>query len=193
MKSYHLNTLAAAIAILLCTLPTQAQYSDAGSRPVATAVQQTKQTKGKVRIAGRVIDASLDGVGGAMVKVKSGKKIEAYALTEEDGAYELSVPAALKATGEVEISSMGFATLTLPLAELTKQPNIVLTREVSQLDEFTVKGKSTKVKHPDWLANAVIYEANLRQASADRNLLGLAKRLPELRPDADWLRRLRHP
>ena len=38
-----------------------------------------------------------------------------------------------------------------------------------------------EVPAPDWMANAVIYEANLRQGTADRNLKGLQKELPRLK------------
>lgn len=34
---------------------------------------------------------------------------------------------------------------------------------------------------PEWMANAVIYEANLRQGTAERNLKGLQKELPRLK------------
>lgn len=112
---------------------------------------------GKVKIEGRVIDSSLDGVAGAMVKGKIGKKIEAYALTGEDGEYLLSVPDSMMKSGTVEISSMGFAPRTFTLAELAKNPVVELTREVTQLEEFTIKEKGTKVKRPGWLANATIY------------------------------------
>ncbi|MBD5370529.1 MAG: alpha-amylase [Bacteroides sp.] len=43
---------------------------------------------------------------------------------------------------------------------------------------------------PDWMENAVIYEANLRQGTAERNLKGLQKRLPALKDlgvDIVWL------
>ena len=43
---------------------------------------------------------------------------------------------------------------------------------------------------PDWIENAVIYEANLRQGTSERNLKGLQKRLPALKDlgvDIVWL------
>ena len=43
---------------------------------------------------------------------------------------------------------------------------------------------------PEWINNAVIYEANLRQGTPDRNLKGLQKELPRLRDlgiDIIWL------
>ena len=43
---------------------------------------------------------------------------------------------------------------------------------------------------PDWMANAVIYEANLRQGTPERNLKGLQKELPRLKDlgvDIIWL------
>lgn len=43
---------------------------------------------------------------------------------------------------------------------------------------------------PDWMGNAVIYEANLRQGSAERSFKGLQKELPRLRDlgvDIIWL------
>ena len=43
---------------------------------------------------------------------------------------------------------------------------------------------------PDWIQNAVIYEANLRQGTAERNLKGLQKELPRLQKlgvDIIWL------
>lgn len=156
MKPYNFHIIAYVIASLLWAVPVQAEPTEAELRLVATA------SNGIVRIAGRVSDASGEGVEAAMVKGKSGKKVEAYALTDEDGRYELKVPDALMAGGTVEISSMGFATLTLPLADLAKQPDVVLDQSVSELADFTVKGKGTKVRRPDWLKNAVIYEANLR-------------------------------
>ncbi len=44
--------------------------------------------------------------------------------------------------------------------------------------------------NPEWIENAVIYEANLRQGTAERNLKGLQKRLPQLKDlgvDIIWL------
>ncbi|MDE5773096.1 MAG: alpha-amylase, partial [Muribaculaceae bacterium] len=44
--------------------------------------------------------------------------------------------------------------------------------------------------NPEWIDNAVIYEANLRQGTAERNLKGLQKRLPALKDlgvDIVWL------
>ena len=38
-----------------------------------------------------------------------------------------------------------------------------------------------EVPAPDWMGNAVIYEANLRQGTAERNLKGLQKELPRLK------------
>lgn len=46
------------------------------------------------------------------------------------------------------------------------------------------------VPAPDWMDNAVIYEANLRQGTAERNLKGLQKELPRLKDlgvDIVWL------
>ncbi|MDE6811868.1 MAG: hypothetical protein K2J15_05900, partial [Muribaculaceae bacterium] len=43
---------------------------------------------------------------------------------------------------------------------------------------------------PEWISNAVIYEANLRQGTAERNLKGLQRRLPRLKDlgvDIVWL------
>ncbi|MDE6559280.1 MAG: hypothetical protein K2K29_05295, partial [Muribaculaceae bacterium] len=43
---------------------------------------------------------------------------------------------------------------------------------------------------PDWIENAVIYEANLRQGTQERNLKGLQRRLPRLKDlgvDIVWL------
>lgn len=43
---------------------------------------------------------------------------------------------------------------------------------------------------PEWMENAVIYEANLRQGTADRNLKGLQRELPRLKDlgvDIVWL------
>lgn len=48
----------------------------------------------------------------------------------------------------------------------------------------------SKATNPKWISNAVIYEANLRQGTAERNLQGLQKRLPELKRlgvDIIWL------
>lgn len=49
---------------------------------------------------------------------------------------------------------------------------------------------TAKKTSPDWIENAVIYEANLRQGTADRNLKGLQRRLPGLKDlgvDIIWL------
>lgn len=49
---------------------------------------------------------------------------------------------------------------------------------------------STRVRHPEWLKNAVIYEVNLRQGTPERNLAGLRAQLPRLRDlgvDILWL------
>ncbi|MCH5214530.1 MAG: alpha-amylase [Muribaculaceae bacterium] len=46
------------------------------------------------------------------------------------------------------------------------------------------------VPAPDWMSNAVIYEANLRQGTTERNLKGLQKELPRLKDlgvDIIWL------
>ena len=52
-------------------------------------------------------------------------------------------------------------------------------------------GQARPVKtQPEWVDNAVIYEANLRQGTAERNLKGLQKRLPQLKDlgvDIVWL------
>ena len=47
-----------------------------------------------------------------------------------------------------------------------------------------------EVPAPDWVSNAVIYEANLRQGTSERNLKGLQKELPRLKDlgiDIIWL------
>ncbi len=52
---------------------------------------------------------------------------------------------------------------------------------------YTVKALSPK---PDWIKDAVIYEANLRQGTATRDLKGLQRELPRLRDlgvDIIWL------
>ncbi len=41
-------------------------------------------------------------------------------------------------------------------------------------------GESTQVPHPDWVKNAVIYEVNLRQGTAERTFKGFEKELPRL-------------
>lgn len=49
---------------------------------------------------------------------------------------------------------------------------------------------TTKVHHPEWMGNAVIYEVNLRQGTAERNLRGMQKELPRLKDlgvDILWL------
>lgn len=58
----------------------------------------------------------------------------------------------------------------------------------------TEKGKVENVNNakvtPEWIQNAVIYEANLRQGTPERNLKGLQKRLPQLKDlgvDVIWL------
>lgn len=53
----------------------------------------------------------------------------------------------------------------------------------------TEKDASSKTS-PEWIENAVIYEANLRQGTPERNLKGLQKRLPQLKDlgvDIVWL------
>ena len=50
--------------------------------------------------------------------------------------------------------------------------------------------KQQTKQNPQWMENAVIYEANLRQGTPERNLKGLQKRLPSLRDlgvDIVWL------
>lgn len=49
---------------------------------------------------------------------------------------------------------------------------------------------NSTVAHPSWVENAVIYEANLRQGTPERNLRGMQKQLPRLRDlgvDIIWL------
>jgi glycosidase len=41
-------------------------------------------------------------------------------------------------------------------------------------------GEKTQVTHPDWVKNAVIYEVNLRQGTAERTFKGFEKELPRL-------------
>ncbi|MBO4965532.1 MAG: alpha-amylase [Muribaculaceae bacterium] len=41
--------------------------------------------------------------------------------------------------------------------------------------------QKTTVQHPDWVSNATIYEANLRQGSETRNLKGMQQHLPRLK------------
>lgn len=51
-------------------------------------------------------------------------------------------------------------------------------------------GQHQKKQNPEWIENAVIYEANLRQGTPERNLKGLQKRLPALKDlgvDIVWL------
>lgn len=51
-------------------------------------------------------------------------------------------------------------------------------------------GKEIVKTVPEWIENAVIYEANLRQGTQERNLKGLQKRLPALKDigvDIVWL------
>lgn len=53
----------------------------------------------------------------------------------------------------------------------------------------TAQSKTT-APQPKWISNAVIYEANLRQGTQERNIQGLIKRLPELKKigvDVIWL------
>lgn len=50
--------------------------------------------------------------------------------------------------------------------------------------------KKASAPAPDWMADAVIYEANLRQGTRERNLKGLQRELPRLRDlgvDIIWL------
>ena len=51
----------------------------------------------------------------------------------------------------------------------------------SLLVTTTALPTSAAVPAPDWMSNAVIYEANLRQGTAERNLKGLQKELPRLK------------
>lgn len=58
------------------------------------------------------------------------------------------------------------------------------------LPMMSVKGATPSKTSPEWIENAVIYEANLRQGTADRNLKGLQRRLPMLKDlgvDIVWL------
>lgn len=50
--------------------------------------------------------------------------------------------------------------------------------------------QNTLAVHPEWVGNAVIYEANLRQGTPERNLRGMQKELPRLKDlgvDIIWL------
>ena len=51
-------------------------------------------------------------------------------------------------------------------------------------------GSASQKTAPDWIENAVIYEANLRQGTPERNIKGLQKQLPRLKDlgvDIIWL------
>lgn len=57
-------------------------------------------------------------------------------------------------------------------------------------NEVNYGDRTTEVRHPDWMADAVIYEVNLRQGSQERNLKGMQKQLPRLKDlgvDILWL------
>lgn len=55
----------------------------------------------------------------------------------------------------------------------------VAARKISKKKEAV--RKTANAPTPDWMQNAVIYEANLRQGNATRNLKGLQKELPRLK------------
>lgn len=74
---------------------------------------------------------------------------------------------------------------------------ILIAAVVALPGAYAKKKNSNKtIKHieksaaPEWIENAVIYEANLRQGTPERNLKGLQKRLPALKDlgvDIVWL------
>lgn len=136
-----------------------------------------------VRIVGRVKDAvSGEGLPGALVTAREGKKPVAQVRADSTGRYEFRVQSAAMKKGTVEVRSLGFAAVEVPLSQLAEQSDVVLVRDDAELDEYTVVAKSSmKIRHPGWVANAVIYEANVRQATAGRNFEDLMMRLPALR------------
>lgn len=85
----------------------------------------------------------------------------------------------------MKIRTLALAAFALAAALLA--PGVVAAKK---------KDRKAPVKHiekpaaPDWIENAVIYEANLRQGTPERNLKGLQKRLPALKDlgvDIVWL------
>lgn len=71
------------------------------------------------------------------------------------------------------VPSLLLAALMLPVTAMAANENV-----------------KTSKSSPEWMENAVIYEANLRQGTPERNLKGLQKRLPYLKDlgvDIVWL------
>ena len=81
--------------------------------------------------------------------------------------------------------------ITLPLV-CAAAAALIVPAGVSarEKNEVNYGDRTTEVRHPEWMADAVIYEVNLRQGSAERNLKGMQKHLPRLRDlgvDILWL------
>jgi hypothetical protein len=90
-------------------------------------------------ISGRITDGRTHG---ALPYVNIGVVGRALGtVSDEQGAYTLPFQKAL-AADTVRISSLGYATRKLTLAELAAQPNVALTPEAVPLAEVRVQGKA---------------------------------------------------
>lgn len=98
-------------------------------------------------ISGIILDNNNEAVIGASV---IGVGTSSGTITDIDGSYSLTVP---EGTTQIEISYIGYASKTLNLAD-NSFGSIVMSEDVSQLDEIVVTGLASSVKRSN-LANSV--------------------------------------
>lgn len=102
----------------------------------------------QMTVSGTVTDQNGDPVLGATIYVKG---TTLGTLTDLDGTFAIDVP---DSNTELEISYLGFKTLSLTLSPDDTMISIVLEEDINQLDEIVITGLATNTKRKN-LANSV--------------------------------------
>ena len=112
-------------------------------------------------ITGFVSDEEAKAIPGVTVKAKGGTESTS---TGEDGRFSLQVAESIT---ELELTSVGYATQTVPVSGLTSV-TVTLIKQVSKLDEVVVVGYTTQRKREITGAVTVVNVADLKsQPSSD--------------------------
>ncbi|MDE6716263.1 MAG: carboxypeptidase-like regulatory domain-containing protein, partial [Muribaculaceae bacterium] len=95
-------------------------------------VAEPQQASGaNIKVAGKVIDESGEGIPGAIIKVKGSSK---GVITDFDGNFEIEV--APKST--LDVSFLGMQAQSIPVVTSQKELVITLKEQTAELDEVTV-------------------------------------------------------
>ena len=118
-------------------------------------------------------------MGANVVATKEGNKTVAYAITNENGQFNLRIPDGAKPQ-QVTVSYLGFQTKTVPFAQIRDGITITLEKGTFKLREVKVSSKRIKST-----GDTLIYSVAGFRQKQDRSIADVIAKMPGIEVKTD--------